>query len=337
MTQPLRIGVLGAAAIAPAALINPARHHPGIEVTALAARDVDRARAFAAAHDIPRVLDSYDALVDDPRLDAIYLPLPNALHGRWMHRALDRGKHVLCEKPFTANATEAAEVADHARATGLVVMEAFHWRYHPMAQRMIDIVQSGELGRIEHVEATLCFPLLKPTDIRYRLDLAGGALLDAGCYAINMMRSVMGTEPEVIDGKARLTKEGVDRAFTGHLRFPGDVSATMNCSLFSVRLLSIHVRVRGERGTLKAFNPIMPKLFGHLTIEVGGRRRTEEPVHADTYTHQLDAFVAAITDGRPFPSTADDAVRNMTVIDDLYRAAGLEPRAPAPLPEGATT
>jgi predicted dehydrogenase len=337
MSAPIRIGMLGAAAIAPAALINPARNHRGVEVTALAARDADRARQFADEHDIPRVLGSYDAIVNDPRIDAVYIPLPNGLHGRWMHRALDGGKHVLCEKPFTANATEAAGVADHARTSGLVVMEAFHWRYHPMAQRMIDIVRSGELGRIEHIDAALCFPLLKPSDIRYRLDLAGGALLDAGCYAINMLRSVIGAEPVVIDGQARMTKRGVDRAFKGHVQFPDGVTGTMTCSLFSTRLLSLHVRVDGERGTLRAFNPVMPKLFGHLTVEVGGRRRVEEPAHTDTYRHQLDAFADAITDGRPFPSTADDAVLNMKVIDDFYRAAGLEPRQPVPLREGALT
>jgi len=325
----LRVGVLGAAAIAPAALIAPARANPSIEVTAVAARDADRARAFATKHHISRVIDDYDRLVDDPLIDAVYIPLPNALHGQWTLRAIEAGKHVLCEKPFTANASEAAVVAERANASGLVVMEAFHWRYHPMAQRMIDIVQSGELGRVEHVEASVCFPLLKRNDIRFRLDLAGGALLDAGCYAINMVRSVMGTEPDVVDGRARVTAQGVDRAFSGRLRFPASATGAINCSLMSRRLLSLHLEVRGEQGRMRAFNPLMPKLFGHITIEVGGRRRTESPLASDTYAHQLDAFVSAINHGRPFPSTADDAVRNMTVIDSCYRAAGLEPRQPA--------
>jgi len=331
----LRVGVLGAAAITPAALIAPASANPSIEVTAVAARDADRARAFATKHHISRVIDDYDRLVDDPLIDAVYIPLPNALHGQWTLRAIEAGKHVLCEKPFTANASEAAVVAERANASGLVVMEAFHWRYHPMAQRMIDIVQSGELGRVEHVEASVCFPLLKRNDIRFRLDLAGGALLDAGCYAINMVRSVIGAEPDVVDGRARVTAQGVDRAFSGRLRFPpsatGATGATgaIRCSLMSRRLLSLHLDVRGEQGRMRAFNPLMPKLFGHITIDAGGRRRTESPLASDTYAHQLDAFVSAINDGRPFPSTADDAVRNMTVIDNCYRAAGLQPRQPA--------
>jgi predicted dehydrogenase len=331
-TDPVvRIGVLGAAAITPAALLAPARSHPGAEVTAVAARDADRARAFATEHGIPRVLDSYDDLVDDPLIDAVYIPLPNSLHGAWTARAIAAGKHVLCEKPFTANAAEAASVAELAEGSGLVVMEAFHWRYHPMAQRMIEVVQSGMLGRIEHIETSVCFPLLKPGDIRYRLDLAGGALLDAGCYAINMARAVMGTEPHVIDGKATLTRQGVDRAFTGRVRFPDGATGRITCSLMSRRLLSLHVDVRGEHGRLRAFNPLMPKLLGHLTIEKGGQRRTEEPTHTETYDHQLQAFIGAITHGRPFPSTAQDAVRNMTVIDDFYRAAGLTPRQPSAL------
>jgi predicted dehydrogenase len=331
----VRIGVLGAAAITPAALLAPAHAHPGSEVTAVAARDADRARAFATEHGIPRVLDSYDDLIDDPLIDAVYIPLPNSLHGVWTARAIAAGKHVLCEKPFTANAEEATAIAEVADASGLVVMEAFHWRYHPMAQRMIDIVQSGALGRIEHIETAVCFPLLKPGDIRYRLDLAGGALLDAGCYAINMARSVMGAEPEVIDGKATLTSQGVDRAFTGRVRFPGGATGRITCSLMSRRLLALHVDVRGDRGRLRAFNPLMPKLLGHLTIEAGGQRRTEEPTHTETYDHQLHAFIGAITHGRPFPSTAQDAVRNMTVIDDFYRAAGLQPRQPSAL-EGSS-
>jgi predicted dehydrogenase len=142
----LRIGCLGAARIAPAALTKPAAGNPGVSCAAVAARDVTRARAFADKHKIPVVHDSYDALLADESLDAIYNPLPNGLHGLWTLKALEAGKHVLCEKPFTANAAEAARVADAAEKSGLVVMEAFHWRYHPLAARVLDIIASGELG-----------------------------------------------------------------------------------------------------------------------------------------------------------------------------------------------
>src|SRR5688572_17489160 len=177
----LRVGVLGAAKIVPGALLKPAATNTDVEVAAIAARDPTRAAAFAAKHGIPTVYDSYASLLGDDSLDAVYIPLPNALHGRWTIAALEPGLHVLCEKPFTANAGEAQIVADAAAASGLVVMEAFHWRYHPLAARMVEIVRGGELGELRVVEGVLCFPNFRRNDIRWKLDLAGGALMDAGC------------------------------------------------------------------------------------------------------------------------------------------------------------
>src|SRR5882757_9896991 len=160
----VRIGTLGAARITPFALTKPATKVPEVEVVAVAARDRARAEKFAAKRGIPRVHDSYDALLADPEIDAIYNPLPNGLHCEWTIKALEAGKHVLCEKPFTANAKEAEAVAAVATRTGLVVMEAFHYRYHPLAKRMREIVASDELGTIERVETALCFPLPKFSD-----------------------------------------------------------------------------------------------------------------------------------------------------------------------------
>ena len=163
-------------------------------VTAVAAREPARAREFAAKHGIGTVHDSYEALITDPEVDAIYNPLPNSLHAPWTLRAIAAGKHVLCEKPFASNEAEAAEVADAAKSAGVVVMEAFHYRYHPLARQMQQIV-AGELGELRHVEAALCFPLPRFSDIRYRFDLAGGATMDAGCYAINCIRMLGQGEP----------------------------------------------------------------------------------------------------------------------------------------------
>src|SRR5882724_12256024 len=165
--NPLRIGVLGAARIAPNALIKPAAAGEDVVVASVAARDRSRAQEYAAKHGIPTVHDSYEALLADPTLDAVYNPLPNGLHGRWTMAALAAGKHVLCEKPFTANADEAEAVADAATRSGLVVMEAFHYRYHPLFKRAVEIVRSGEIGTIERIETALCFPLPKFSDIRY--------------------------------------------------------------------------------------------------------------------------------------------------------------------------
>src|SRR5580700_3009835 len=178
---PIRIGVLGAARIAPAALIRPARHVDGAEVVSVAARDPAKASAFAAKHHIPRVAGSYEELVADPGIDAVYNPLPNGLHGRWTMAALAAGKHVLCEKPFTANAEEARAVEAAHRPSGVVLMEAFHYRYHPLFARVRELIASGNVGTVRHIEAALCFPLFSAKDIRWDPALAGGATMDAGC------------------------------------------------------------------------------------------------------------------------------------------------------------
>ena len=325
----LRIGTLGAAAIAPMALIKPAHDVAGVTVTAVAARDPQVAARFAAKHGIERVLNSYDALVADPDIDAVYIPLPNGLHGRWTARALEAGKHVLCEKPFAANADEAAAIADQAAGTDLVVMEAFHWRYHPAAQRMVEVLRSGELGEIKHVDAALAFPLPRRGDIRFNLDLAGGALMDAGCYAINWLRTAAAEEPVVVSAKSVLTRGGVDRATTASLRFPSGATGSITASLLSARHpLALQLTVTTARGKLRYFNPVMPKLFGSLTVTVDGKRRREDVPKTATYNYQLAAFRDAIRDGKPFPSTAADAVQNMAVIDAIYRAAGQAPRSP---------
>jgi len=185
---PLRMGVLGAARIVPTALLTPARSVPEVVVTAIAARDPNRARAFAARHGIPRALASYDDLVDDPDIDAVYNPLPNGLHCAWTLRALGSGKHVLCEKPLASNAAEALQMEQAADRAGRVLMEAFHWRYHPLAARMIRIVQGGTLGRIQHIETNMCVPLMLPGNIRYDYGLGGGSAMDTGCYAVHMLR-----------------------------------------------------------------------------------------------------------------------------------------------------
>ncbi len=244
----VRIGVLGAARIAPAALIRPARVLDGVQVAAIAARDGNRAAAFAAEHGIATVHDSYEALLADPAIDAIYNPLPNGLHGRWTIAALRAGKHVLCEKPFTANADEAESVAEVARTTGLVVMEAFHYRYHGLTARMLDILASGELGDVRHLDTWLCFPL-PVADIRWQLDLAGGALMDAGCYAVHLLRTLAGAEPVVRGAQAKLKSPGVDRYLRAELDFADGRTGTITASMLSARLLGLGARVTGSAGT----------------------------------------------------------------------------------------
>lgn len=330
--RPLRIGTLGAAAITPAALIRPARETPEVSVTAVAARDQARAEAFAAKHRLPTVYSSYAELIADPDIDAVYVPLPNGLHGCWAIDALAAGKHVLCEKPLAANAVEAAQMAEAAARADRVLMEAFHWRYHPLAKQMLEVVASGDLGTIEHVSAAFCFPLRKRRDIRWQLGLAGGALMDVGCYPVNMVRAVAHAagagEPQVTGAKATMTAGGVDRALTGTMRFDDGPTSSIVCSLLSRHIVDIRLRVVGSRGKLGVLNPLAPHLFGRMRWSVDGQRYTAKPVRTATYTYQLRAFAAAVNEGEPFPTTAADGVANMTVIDDLLRAAGQQPYQP---------
>jgi predicted dehydrogenase len=325
----LRIGVLGAARITPAALIKPAKAEPDVRVAAVAARDPERAMEFAQKHGIPRVHPDYQALVDDPDLDAVYIPLPNGLHGHWTLAALAAGKHVLCEKPLASNATEAAQVAEAAQASGLVVMEAFHYRYHPLFSRALELVRGGELGELQRVHAALCFPLPRFGDIRYRLDLAGGATMDAGCYPVNCVRALAGAEPEVVSARAKLRSPGVDRMLTAELRFPGGVTGAFTGSLWSGRLLSLSASAVGSAGRLKVFNYLAPQLYHRLTVSTPAGTRHERIPGRATYSYQLSAFLAATQGGAPVPTDAADGVRNQAVIDAAYRAAGLAPREPS--------
>lgn len=328
-SAPLRIGVLGAARIVPHSLIKPAKDNDEVVVAAVAARDVSRARAYAAKHGIARVVDSYEALVTDPDLDAIYNPLPNGLHGRWTRAAVAAGKHVLCEKPFTANAAEAREVAEVAAAVAPVVMEAFHYRYHPMMVRIEEIVASGELGKLQHLEAALCFPVPKPSDIRYDYALAGGAAMDAGCYTVHMVRTLGGSTPEVVSAAAKLRSPKIDRAMSAQLRFAAGHTARIHCSLWSLNLLQTTIKVVGDQGALYAMNPLMPQYFHRLSIRTAAGKRVEHFSRRGSYAYQLDAFADAVLRGAPVKTTPQDAVENMTVIDGIYRAAGLALREPS--------
>jgi len=322
----LRIGVLGAARITPNALIKPARRVDGVEVAALAARDPARARAAATKLGIPTVHPDYAAVLADPSLDAVYIPLPNALHAQWTLAAIAAGKHVLCEKPFTSNADEAREVADAAAGTGLVVMEAFHYRYHPLIARVLALIGDGTVGEVRRVETELCFPLPRFTDIRYSLPLAGGALMDAGCYAVHSLRTFGPGEPTVVSAAAKLHSPGVDRAMTAELRFPGGATGRVRASMWSSRLLGVSARVTGETGELRILNYLAPQVYHRLSVRSAGRRWHERVPGEATYTYQLRAFLAAVRDGVAVLTPPADSVATMSVIDDIYRAAGLQPR-----------
>ena len=328
---PLRIGILGAARIAPPAVIKPAAAHPDVAVTAIAARDPERARAFATKHAIPTVHPTYDALLADPEIDAVYNPLPNGLHARWTIAALEAGKHVLCEKPFTSNAAEAREVAAVADARpDQVLMEAFHYRYHPFAERLREIVAGGELGEIRHVETWMCIPLPLFSDIRYDYDLAGGATMDVGCYAVHALRTLTGEEPTVTWARAQMKGPDIDRAMEADLRLPGGATGRVRCSLWSSTLLSMGARVEGDRATMKVRNFTLPHVLGKVSVTGPGGTRRERAPKGVTYRFQLDAFAEAVLRGGPVLTPPSDSIATMAVIDAIYDAAELPRREPTP-------
>ncbi|GAA3233433.1 hypothetical protein GCM10017691_29040 [Pseudonocardia petroleophila] len=224
MSGPLRIGILGAARITGQALVDPAKE-TGDRLVAVAARDPRRAEAFAAEHGVERVVGSYADVLVDPEVEIVYNPLANALHGPWNLAAVAAGKHVLSEKPFASNAAEARAVRDAAAAAGVVVLEGFHHAHHPVLLRLHELVASGELGALRRVEARFTMPAPPDDDPRWRLDLAGGALMDLGCYPLQCLRSFArwaGGEPSVSSATAgeRAGHPGVDERVTAELGYP---------------------------------------------------------------------------------------------------------------------
>ena len=320
-------GVLGAAKIVKGGLLDPAAGLDGLEVVALAARDRGRAEEYAAEHGIPRVLDSYDAVVEDPGVDAVYVPTPAALHGHWTRRAIAAGKHVLCEKPFTANADEAAEIADLAEGSGLVVMEAMHSRYSPRWARMADIVRSGVLGEVRSVEATFVTPHAdRAGDIRWQLPLGGGALMDLGVYPVTLLRHLFG-EPEVRSASAE-DVDGVDASMTAELSLDGGVEGRVVASMAEGADWGADLRVTGTAGTLAVRMPYHPYLYGELVLTTADGTETEGPEERTTYSYMVEAFRDSVLSGAPVVTDAREATATMRVLDAIYRAAGMEPRQP---------
>jgi predicted dehydrogenase len=322
-----RFGILGAAKIAPNALTLPAKQVPEVELTAVAARDPKRAREFAKANGIARVVATYEDLIADPDIDVIYNPLPNSLHCEWSIRAMRAGKHVFCEKPIASNAAEAQQMAQVADQTGMLLVEAFHYRYHPLADRVRALIRDGTIGRLKHAEGHFSVPI-PPDNIRFDWNLAGGATMDLGCYPLHMIRSFSGMTPRVVAAKAKVGPPKIDVAMEADLELAPGVTARMTCSMAADAQLNASFIARGDRGELKVINPVGPH-FGHQLTITTSAGTTNETVPGDTsYTHQLRALVAALSGNKnAFPTDANDGVIGMRIIDDVYRAAGLPPRA----------
>ena len=322
------IGVLGAARITRSALVHPAADLAGVRIAAIAARDSHRAREYARKNGIPEVHTTYESLLEDPTIDAIYNPLPAALHGEWTKRAIAARKHVLCEKPFAANADEAASVADVAEKSGLVVMEAFHYRYHPLMLRLVELARSGEIGELTRVEAAFCTILPPGDDIRWSFPLGGGSTMDVGCYAIHLVRSVAGEEPSVLAATAKVARGDIDRSLTAELLFPSGATGRVTSSMFSARGVDARAVVTGTKGSVAVLNPFVRALGSRFTVRTASGTRRETFPTRSTYSYQLEAFRDAVLTGAPILTGPADAVANMAVIDEAYRTAGMRVREP---------
>jgi len=325
----MRIGILGAAKIAGTSLVRPARNVGDVTVAAIAARNPARASRYATRHGIPVTYSSYEELLDDSSLDAVYIPLPNALHGRWMARALESGKHVLCEKPFTANADEASDIAALAEKTRLVVMEAFHYRYHPLSERILDILASNEIGEIRSIDTVFCVPMPPSSrNIRWNYELGGGSMMDLGAYAAHMVRTFSGEEPAVVSAKARVHDVTIDRYLRAELAFPSGANGSMTVAMWSSTIFSLRLDIVGRRGRMRVSRPLSPQFFARIVTTTDAGRRVERTTRRPSYEFQLEAFRDAL-DGGPNLTPPADSVATMTLIDAAYRAAGLPLRLPA--------
>ncbi len=323
----LQFGVLGAAAITPRALIYPCVDEPGAFIRAIAARDRGRAQRQAEFARIPDVLDDYQAVIDHPKCNAIYIPLPISHHHEWTLKALDAGKHVLCEKSIACNASEARDMADRARERGLVLMEAFHYRYHSVFRRARHIVMSGELGQIRRIDAEFCIngpP--PPDDIRMQYATGGGATMDLGCYPISWVRHLLDAEPDSVSAEAEVGPPDVDMMLAAEMQFAGGVTARIRSDMRPGARFGMSFTVTGDRGSLHVEQPLVPQMGHRIDVVADGRTRRETCDRRASYGYQLDAFIAAVERGEPLCTGAEDAVKQMQLIDRCYAAAGMRLR-----------
>jgi len=320
--EPVTIGILGAARVAIYAMIAPAKAEPRARLLAVAARDPQRGAAYAKQHDIPRVHESYEALLADRAIELVYIATPPALHSKWAIAAIGARKHVLVEKPFAMNEGEAAAVAKAAEAGGVKVFEAMHSRHHRLFARILEIVRSGELGDIVHASGQFEAPIPRePTEFRWHRELGGGALMDLGVYPLSWLRGVFAAEPQVKSARAKI-EDGVDAEIEAELIFPGERSAKMRASMISSRFVAT-LYLTGTRGELSANNPLAPQMGHLLTLTVDGAIREEKVEGPPSFAAQLAGVCSSIQDGAAFLLPKLDYVHSMSAIDAVRRAAGM--------------
>jgi D-xylose 1-dehydrogenase (NADP+, D-xylono-1,5-lactone-forming) len=313
----LRLGLLSTANIN-LKLLGGVRAAEGVEAVAVASRDAERAEAFAAEHGLGRAHGSYEALLADPEVDAVYIPLPNSLHVPWSIRALQAGKHVLCEKPLTRRPEEAQAAFDAADQAGLVLAEGFMWRHHEQARRLRELVRDRVVGNVRLLRAAFSFFALdRSGDVRLQKELDGGGLMDVGCYCVSAMRLLAG-EPERVSARQVIGGDGVDVRLAATLSFPGGVLGSFDCGLDMADRSELEVI--GDHGSLFLPDPWHSRA---PRIEVRRPDGTEviEIPRKDPYACELEDFAAAVRRERPHPFGREDAVGQARTIAALYRSA----------------
>ncbi len=315
----VRLGVLSTARIND--LILPAaRACDQIEVVAVASRELSRAQRYAAEHGIERAYGSYDALLEDSYLDAVYVPLPNGLHVEWSERALAAGKHVLCEKPLARSRGEAEQAFDLADRAGRILTEAFMYRHHPQTVRIKSLLDAGAIGPLRLIRASQSFRVEEEADVRFLRELEGGALMDVGCYCVHFARFVAG-EPTRVHGEQRLNGDGVDLLFSGTMRFANDVLAQFDAGIDVPQ--RDHLELVGADGTIEVHDPWFsgegppPAVLIHRDGETE-RVDTEGP---DPYQLQLEDFAMAVNGERTPLLGRDDAVAQAAALEALFASA----------------
>ena len=318
MSDLVRWGILSTEGIN-RALLGGAREADNAEVVAVASRDEARAAAYAAENDIVTVHGSYEALLADPEIEAVYVPLPNSMHVPWSIRALEAGKHVLCEKPMSRRAADVEAAFDAAERAGRTLMEAFMWRYHPQTDVLVRLVAGGAIGELRVVRAAFGFTLAPgEANVRWSGELEGGALMDVGCYCLSALRLLAG-EPERVSAELVEGGEGVDGRFAGLLRFPGDVLGSFDCGMDVPRRAGLEIV--GETGTITSADP-WHGAAPQIRILRPDAEPEDVPVEAaNPYRLEVEDVSRAIRDGGAPRLGRDDAVGQARAIEALYRAA----------------
>jgi len=320
----IRMGILGAAKIAPKAFIQPAARREDCEIVCVAARDAARARNYADEHGIPEIAETYEALIARPDIDLIYNALPPNRHADLSIAALEAGKAVLCEKPFALNTAQARAMADASARTGRPLIEGFHYRHHPMFAEILAQVQNGAIGKLCAIRSEFSVAIkYKPGELRHDPVLGGGALMDLGCYALHWARTIAGSEPRVVSASADLSPQGVDVTTTAKLEFGEGVTALVRTSMAEGQRYKALLAIQGSEGTLVAVNPLHPSLGHSITLRRGGSTRRYTVPGETTFDHQLAHVVSVLKTNAPPLTGGADAVANMALIDAVYAAAGV--------------